>query len=132
VAKLTIVFGVLLVLLGVGGYVASGMESWTAMIPAIVGIVLVILGAWGAAKPGIRMHMMHAAVMVGLLGFAGSVPGAIKLVRWAGGTEPARPGAVVAQTIMAVLMVAYVALCVKSFIAARKARKAGFPVESST
>lgn len=124
-AKLTIVFGVLLVLLGVGAFVITGAEHKTALIPAYFGVVLAALGALAAAKPGIRMHVMHGAVLIGILGFAGSVPGAVKLLKWAGGTEPARPAAVIAQTIMAVLMVAYVALCVKSFIAARKARKAG-------
>jgi hypothetical protein len=125
VAKLTIIFGILLILLGVGGYVGTGMESPTALIPAGVGIVLAALGAVAQAKPTLRMHIMHAAVLVGILGFAGTFPGVIKLIKWAGGTEPARPAAVVVQSIMAVMMVAYVALCVKSFIAARKARKAG-------
>ncbi len=128
-AKLTIVFGILLILLGVGAYVVTEMQSKTALIPAFVGLPLVILGAIAQAKPGIRMHVMHAAVLIGLLGFFGSVGGVVKLLKWQlNDVEPARPAAVVVQAIMAVLMVAFVAICVKSFIAARKARRAGLPV----
>ena len=127
-AKLTIVFGVILILLGVGAYVATEMQSWTALIPAFVGVPLAILGAVAQAKPGIRMHVMHAAVSLGLLGFFGTVPGVVKLLKWQlNNVEPQRPAAVVVQSIMAVLMVAFVALCVKSFIAARKAREATLP-----
>ena len=124
---MTIVFGVLLIVLGVIAFVATGAEHKTALIPSGFGAVLAALGALATAKPNLRMHVMHGAVLVGILGFAGSVGGAVKLLKWAGGTEPERRPAVIAQTIMAVLMVAFVALCVKSFIAARKARRADLP-----
>ena len=43
-AKITITFGVLLILLGVIGYLAPGIHSLTALIPAVFGLVLVVLG----------------------------------------------------------------------------------------
>ena len=49
----------------------------------------------------------------------------MKALKWMGGTTPERPGAVIAQTIMALICAIFVALCVRSFIAARKAREAG-------
>jgi hypothetical protein len=124
VAKIAIGFGVALIILGLGGYFVTGMQSWTAMIPAFVGAVLAFLGAV-ALDPAKRKHAMHAAAALGVLGFAGSVPGVIKAIKWLGGTEPVRPAAVISQTIMAVLMVAFVVLCVQSFIAARRARVGG-------
>ena len=58
-----------------------------------------------------------------LIGFLGSVPGLLKLGALAAG-EAERPMAVGMQAAMAVLLAIYIALCVRSFIAARKARLA--------
>lgn len=118
-AKTAMTFGVALIVLGLGGYFATGMQSWTAMIPAIFGVVLAILGGV-ALDANKRKHAMHAAAAVALLGFLGSVPGVIKVFKWLGGTEPARPAAVISQTAMAILMLIFVVLCVRSFIAARR------------
>jgi hypothetical protein len=124
VANFAISFGVILMILGVGGYFATGMQSWTALIPALFGVVLLILG-FVAREPSRRKHAMHAAAALGVLGFAGAFPGVIKAVKWMGGAEPARPAAVVSQVIMAVLMLVFVAMCVRSFIAARRTGSAG-------
>jgi len=121
VAKVAIGFGVILIILGLGGYFLTGSQSWTAMIPAFFGAVLAVLGAI-ALDPAKRKHAMHAAAALGLVGFAGAVPGVIKAFKWLGGAEPARPAAVISQSIMAVLMLAFVVMCVQSFIAARRAR----------
>jgi lysylphosphatidylglycerol synthetase-like protein (DUF2156 family) len=122
-ARITVVFGILLILLGVVGYFASGQQSWTALIPAIFGAVLAILGGIAAAKPSLNKHVMHVAVLIGLLGLGGSIGGVVKLFKSFGGEPLARPAAVYAQTVMAILMIIYIALCVRSFISARRARK---------
>ncbi len=44
-AKLTIVFGVLLIAVGITGYVMTGSAHPTALIPCWIGLVLVIAGA---------------------------------------------------------------------------------------
>ena len=75
--------------------------------------------------------MKYAAAALAALGFAGTVPGVIKAVRWMGGTEPARPAAVISQTIMAVIMLVFIILCIRSFTAARRARDPGSPVRPS-
>lgn len=124
---ITVAVGALLISLGLIGYFALGRQSVTALIPAFVGVPLVLCGAL-AMKPNWRKHAMHVAVVIGLIGFLGTVPGVIKAIQWMAGTEPARPAAVTVQTIMAVVMGIFVALCVRSFIAARRARQAGFPV----
>jgi hypothetical protein len=121
VANLTIVFGVVLIVLGLGGWFGSGGASITALIPAVFGVVLAILG-FIARNEKARKHAMHAAVIIGLLAFLGSARGLVQLPALISGGEVARPAAVIAQSVMAVLMGVFVALCVKSFIDARRNR----------
>src|SRR5687767_4628519 len=102
-------------------------RSMTAMIPAFFGLPLLVLGLVAQAKPESRKHTMHAAAALGTLGFLGTVPGVFKALKWMGGTVPARPAAVQVQVVMCVLCAVFVALCVRSFIAARRAREAGTP-----
>ena len=108
-------------MLGLGGYFGTGMVSLTALIPAAFGLLLAVFGAM-ARDDKKRKMAMHIAVTVGLLGFLGTVPGLLKIGALLSGGEVARPAAVVSQSIMAVLMAVYVAMCVKSFIDARKKR----------
>src|SRR5262249_10980114 len=97
------------------------MVSRTALIPAAFGLLLVIFGA--LARDDKRRKMaMHIAVGVGLVGFLGTFAGLLKLYTLLAGGDVMRPKAVVAQSIMAVLMLIYVGLCVKSFIDARRKR----------
>jgi zinc transporter ZupT len=120
-ANTTIGFGIVLIVLGVGGYFGSDRVSPTALIPAAFGLLLVIFGA--LARDDKRRKMaMHIAVTVGLLGFLGTVSGLLKLPALLSGGVVDRPGAVVSKSIMAVLMAVYVGMCVKSFIDARRRR----------
>ncbi len=126
--KITIVFGALLIVLGLVAYFGMqepGARSPTALIPAFLGLPLLALGLVAQAKPESRKHTMHAAAALGTLGFLGTAGGLVKAMQWIGGTVPARPEAVRVQAIMAIMCVIYVALCVRSFIAARRAREAG-------
>ena len=72
-AKTTLIFAGLLILLGVGGYAAASAgvmgakASPTALIPAVVGILIGICGVV-ALRESLRKHAMHGAVLVGLLG----------------------------------------------------------------
>jgi multisubunit Na+/H+ antiporter MnhF subunit len=120
-ATTTITFGVVLILLGVGSYFGTSMVSPTALIPAVFGLLLVIFGALARDEKRRKMAM-HIAVAIGLVGFVGTIAGLLKLFTMLAGGEVARPTAVIAQSIMAILMLVYVALCVKSFIDARKKR----------
>jgi uncharacterized membrane protein len=114
-ASTTIVFGVLLTLLGVVGY-ALTRTSMTALIPSLFGLLLLILG-FLARSESIRKHAMHAAATVALVGCVGAL---IPLLRASGGIRPTI--AVFSQVAMVVLTAAFIALCVRSFIAARRAR----------
>lgn len=121
-ARITIWLGALLILIGVGAYFGAGRVSVTALIPAFFGVPFLLLGIL-ALKEKYRMHAMHAAAVLGLLAFAGSVGGLVALIQAAFGAELVKPTAVVVQSIMAVLMIIFLILAVKSFIDARRARK---------
>jgi len=122
-ANTTIGFGIVLIVLGLGGYFGSDRASLTALIPAAFGLLLVVFGA--LARDDKRRKMaMHIAVTVGLLGFLGTVSGLFQLPTLLSGGVVERPGAVVSKSVMAVLMAIYVGMCVKSFIDARR-RRAG-------
>ncbi len=118
----SIAFGGLLILVGIIGYVygmMNGNASFTALIPAIFGLLLAILGYVAKAKENLRKHLMHAAVVVALLGFLGTVSSFIKLPALFAGTAE-RPAAVAAQFATAVICLIFIILAVKSFINARK------------
>jgi len=122
-ATTTIGFGVVLIVLGLAGFLGTGSEHQTALIPAVFGILLAVLGAM-ARDDNKRKLAMHIAVTVGLLGFLGTVSALFQLGDAMSGAA-AQPMAVYAKSVMAVLMLIYVAMCVKSFIDARKRRTAG-------
>lgn len=67
-AKLTVVFGLLLIGNGIWGYTASESASVTALIPAFVGSALLLCAIGSIVKPALNMHLMHIAALLGLLG----------------------------------------------------------------
>jgi hypothetical protein len=123
---ITFVVAVLLLAVGVWGYVASGGQAPTALIPAGFGVLLAVCAAV-ARNPKARKHAMHAAVVLALLGFLGSVPGLLQLPALLSGGPVARPLAVVSKSITAVLCLVYVVLAVRSFLHVRRERLAAKP-----
>ena len=120
-APVSIVIGLLLILVGVIPYLIHPV-SLTALIPAAVGALLAILGAI-ALSPAARKHAMHAAAMVGVLGFLAAV-GRLVSTLAKGGTPTALAGT--SLGLMALLCGLFVLLCVRSFIHARRQRLVGF------
>ena len=122
-AKLTITFGAMLILLGFIGYEAPGIHSLTALIPAAFGLVLVVLGLLArTTNQKRRMIVMHIAVTVGLIGFLGTVKGIYDFIRMETGHPVFLAAMTEAQALMALILLCYVLLCVRSFILARRAR----------
>ena len=111
--------GLILILLGLVGYFGTGRTSVTALIPAFFGAVFVIL-ALVARSEAARKHAMHAAVMLALIGLIGAL---VRVVPAVLAGQVARP-AVLAQIVMSVLLSGYIALGVRSFKEARRARLA--------
>jgi multisubunit Na+/H+ antiporter MnhF subunit len=122
-AKITVTFGVILILLGIFGFVATGSHAPTALIPTYVGIVLGILGFLAITENAKRrMLFMHIAVTLGLLGFLGTAKSIYDYIQMVQGRQFPHPVAVEEKAAMAVLLLIFVILCVRSFIAARRAR----------
>ncbi len=124
-AKITIVFGVLLIVLGLVGYFGTGGIHPTALIPTWFGVALV-LGGFLAISPSEtrRKIFMHVNVTVGLLGLLGAAGSALHGYGHARslGIDPDYK-AMASQLTMLGLMLIYVNLCVRSFIQARRSRQ---------
>lgn len=124
-SKLTIGFGVVLIVLGVATFFVTGSTHPTSLIPAWFGIVLVLCGIL-ARTPDSRRRMlwMHIAVTIGLIGFV--FPAVMAAKDWlaAHGAPLAHPAAVEEQIAMAVICLVFTVLCVRSFIVARRSRTA--------
>ncbi len=95
------------------------------MIPAFFGLPLVGLGV-AALKEGRRRTVaLTIAVIVGLLGAAGSARGLMKLPALLSGEQLDRPAAVGVQSAMAIACLVYVLLGLVSLLAA--GRRGGRP-----
>ncbi|KYF68063.1 hypothetical protein, partial [Sorangium cellulosum] len=117
-SNVTLGYGALLTALGVGSFAATSAP--TALIPAGFGVVAIGLGLV-ARQEKYRMHAMHASALLGVLGVLGSARGLSKLPALLSGGDVERPAAVIAQSLMAVLSAGFVVVCVRSFVAARRA-----------
>ena len=118
--SLTMSVGALLSLLGLVAYPVTGMVSLTALIPTVFGVPLILLAQ--LAKTASRRKMsMHIAMLIALLGLAGSASGIPKIVSLLGGGEIVRPEAAAIQSLMALICLVYLVMGVRSFIAARRA-----------
>lgn len=124
-AKVTLVFALLLILLGLAGFVGTGSQHFTALIPAWFGIPLGLFGFLAISPNEKRRKLfMHINVTIGLLGFIG---GAVEAVRGyvaatSAGHQPDM-FALASKLTMTGLLLVYVILCVRSFIAARRSGK---------
>ena len=124
-AKVTYVFGVLLMLVGLVGYFGTGSAHPTALIPTWFGLALAV-GGFLAVSPseGRRKLFMHINVTIGLVGLIGAIASALHGYGHARslGIDPDYK-ALAAQLTMAILLLVYVNLCVRSFIQARRSRQ---------
>lgn len=124
-AKVTLVFALLLAVLGLVSYFGTGSQHPTALIPTWFGVALGIFGFLAISPNESRRKLfMHINVTIGLLGFLGAAGRAIQSYGHARslGLEPDRI-ALEAQGAMAGLLLIYVLMCVKSFIEARRSRQ---------
>jgi hypothetical protein len=121
---ITVLIGLMLLLVGLGGfgysYAKEGVAHFTALIPAALGIIILLCGAVAIFKESLRKHLMHGVLVVALLGFLGTIMGVVKLITLITGGSVERPLAVVSQSLTAVLCLALIIIGVRSFIVARR------------
>lgn len=123
---ISVAFGILLIALGLEGYTnklgifnVEKLHSFTSLIPAFFGAFLLVCGLIGL-MPASRKHMMHIAAMVGLLGTLGGLGMGLKALFV--GENFGAAGRM--QIVMGVISLAFLVLCVRSFLEARRRRKA--------
>lgn len=124
-AKITILFGALLVVLGLVGYIGTGSIHPTALIPAWFGLALGVGGFFAISPSETRRKLlMHINVTIGAVGCIGAFASALHGygVARSSGTDPDMR-AFAAKLAMAILLLVYVNLCVRSFLAVRRARQ---------
>lgn len=124
-AKVTLFFAVLLIALGMTGYLGTGSAHPTALIPAWIGLALGFGGLLAISPNASRRKLfMHINVTIGLIGFVGALVEALRGYGAArsAGLDPDMI-ALTSKLIMAGLLFIYVNLCIKSFVEARRARK---------
>lgn len=114
--KIAITFGFLLIIEGLAFYLGTGTKSVTALIPALAGLPILLLGLVGLVD-SLRKHAMHGAAALGLLGVLAPIG------RMATAGVSSSP-ATASQAIMLVLCGAFLVLCVKSFVDARRRQRA--------
>jgi uncharacterized membrane protein HdeD (DUF308 family) len=124
-ARVTYVFGVLLILVGLVGYFLTGSAHPTALIPTWFGLAMVVGGILAVSPSESRRKLfMHINVTIGLVGLIGAIASALHAYGHARslGIDPDYK-AMIAQLTMAGLLLIYVNLCVRSFIQARRSRQ---------
>jgi hypothetical protein len=124
-AKVTLVFAALLIALGLVGFLGTGSAHYTALIPAWFGLALALFGFLAISPNESRRKLfMHFNVTIGLLGFLGATIEACRgyMTAISAGVAPDQI-ALASKLTMAVLMLIYVILCVRSFISARRSGK---------
>ncbi len=120
--RLTVVIGSVLVVLGVIAYAVTAAASVTALIPSLVGVLLLLCAA-AARNPAWHRTGIIAALVVALLGALGSLMNVARIGELFAGTAE-RPVAVIESTLMFVLLVGYLVMGIRSFVAGR-ARSGG-------
>jgi hypothetical protein len=122
--KVTLVFAVLLIVLGLVGYLGTGSLHPTALIPSWMGVALGFGGLLAISPSESRRKLfMHINVSIGVLGFLG---GAVEVVRgYVHGTftSPAELAAMASKLALTTLLLIYLLLCVRSFTEARRSGK---------
>jgi len=123
-SSISVVFGILLNIVGLVGFFGTGAAHPTALIPCALGILLIICGLL-ARNEKIRMHVMHVAVLVGLLGFGATVSSYGLIFAVLKQTAGEKTNSSIAKMATALLCGLFVARCIQSFVEARVLKKQG-------
>jgi hypothetical protein len=122
--KVTLVFAVLLIVLGVAGYLVSGSMHPTALIPAWFGVALGFGGLLAISPSESRRKLfMHINVSIGALGFLGGVVEVIRGYVHATFPDQTSMIAMASKLALTTLMLIYLLLCMRSFKDARRSGK---------
>lgn len=119
---LTILFGVALMAVGIGTYAGSNEPEMGGLLPALFGLLALGLGVGSIVKKDLRMHLMHAAVLLAALGVL--IP-LIRLVMYLVELDRDTQMNLIRVILTVAFSGAYVYAAVQSFRAVRRNRKDG-------
>jgi len=120
-AKVTLVFAVLLIVLGLVGYLGTGSEHSTALIPTWVGLAMGVSGLLAMSPSERRRKLfMHINVTIGLVGFLGTFA---EIIRSCSSSKPLDFTAMIAKLALVWLLLIYDFICMRSFLVARQSGK---------
>lgn len=118
-AKVSIIFGLLLIATGFIGQYLIASKSTSALIPVIPGAILLLMGVLASIYQSKSKHFMHTSAIISLLGSLVLFMVIPKVPELISGTAQ-RPNAIIMQLVMGSLCLAFLVLCIRSF---RKARQ---------
>ena len=122
-ARLTVVFGILLIAVAVGSFFIAGGAHFAMLHPAGLGVVLALCGVLGNTEDLKRRALwMHIAVVVGLIGVVTQLKGAVQVFQIAHGVDFVDPIGVIERALVCLISLIFVAFCIRNFIENRRAR----------
>ena len=121
-SSLSIIFGILLNIVGLIGFFTTGATHYTALIPCALGLLLILFGVI-AKKESLRKHAMHGAVLVALLGFIATASALGKITLLFGTVPDPKAASIIAKSLTAFLCFLFFIVCVRSFVKARLLKK---------
>jgi hypothetical protein len=119
---LTIIFGSLLNLVGLIGFLSTGATHPTALIPCALGLLLIIAALVGR-NPSLHMHAMHAAVLVALIGLSATLSAFLQLPLILQKVAGEKTPAILSKSATALLCGLFILRSIQWFIQARQAKK---------
>lgn len=117
----TIAFGLILLVASLATYAAADAPDNKALLPAFLGLLVLACGVASLIKKDLRMHLMHAAVLLALVGVIVPLWPLYKfLAKNLEGDEGLRNIGIIVTMFASAL---YIYAAVQSFVAARRKRK---------
>ena len=115
--NIAMIYGIFLIVWGIGVTILSDSQSITSLIPAIFGLPIIILSFFAKKFPDRKKLLMHIVVLIGLIIFLGGldlirglIQGNIFVNLWASSSK----------FMMIISGLVFTTLCIKSFIFNRK------------
>ena len=115
--NIAMIYGIFLIVWGIGVTILSDSQSITSLIPAIFGLPIIILSFFAIKFPDRKKLLMHIVVLIGLIIFLGGldlirglIQGNIFVNLWASSSK----------FMMIISGLVFTILCIKSFIFNRK------------
>ena len=119
--KISIIYGILLIVFAVFVSAASGSRSLTSYIPAMLGLPILFLGLVAFAAPSKQKLVMHLNVVIGLIVFLSglSVIGSLA----SGTLATSSFWANLSRLFLSISGALYLTFCVKSFVFIHKQKR---------